>query len=104
MSSKNGNFLVLTDPYVPGRERVSLQVEFLILVHTGPTFSGGAAVLRIYRRRDHPGDPIREGPDHGNFIREIALKEIRTPDKVAAMSSIWTDHTPECHRLQPVKS
>jgi hypothetical protein len=145
MSSKNGNFLVLADPYVPGRERVSLQVlskgnfinayqrlagpatywggeawgvvldadfmhnsqgqcplplitddgEFLILVHIGPTFSGGAAVLQIYRRRDHLGDPIREGPDHGVFIKEIALKEIWTPDKVAANPEIWTDHTPE---------
>src|SRR5580698_2246933 len=141
MSSKNGNFLVVIDPYVPGRERVTLQIwskgiflnesqrlsgpatywggqawsvvvdavnmrsepeqcplplitddgEYLIIVHTGPTYSGGAAVLQIYRRRDHLGDPIREGPDHGIFIREIALREVWTADRVAALPSGWTD-------------
>lgn len=145
VSSKNGNFLVLADQFVPGQERVSLQVfskenfinahqrltapatywgrqvwdvvldadhlhnvpgpcpmplitddgEFLILLHVGPTFSGDTAVLQIYRRRDHPGDPIREGPDHGVFIKEIALKEIWTPDKLAAMPNFWTSETPE---------
>jgi hypothetical protein len=145
VSSKNGNFLVLTDQFVPGQERVSLQVfskenfinahqrlaapatywgrqswgvvldadhmhnepapcplplitddgEFLILLHVGPALSGDTAVLQIYRRRDHPGDPIREGPDHGVFIKEIALNKIWTPDRLAANPNSWTDETPE---------
>ena len=66
--------------------------EFLILLHVGPALSGDTAVLQIYRRRD---DPIREGPDHRVFIKDIALKEIWTPDKLAANTNFWTDHTPE---------
>jgi hypothetical protein len=62
--------------------------EFLILLHVGPALSGDTPVLQIYRRRDHPGDPIREGPDHGVFIKDIALTEIWT-------RNFWTDHTPE---------
>jgi hypothetical protein len=145
VSSKNGNFLVLADQFVPGRERVSLQVfgkenfinahqrlaapatywagqrwgvvldanlmqnvpapcplplitddgEFLILLHVGPALSGNQAVLQIYRRRDHLGDPIREGPDNGVLIKEIALNKIWTPDRIAANSVVWTDETPE---------
>jgi hypothetical protein len=142
VSSKNGNFLVLADQFVPGQP-FSLQVfskenfinahqrltapatywvaqswdvvldadrtnvpelcpmplitddgEFLILLHVGLTLSD-TAVLQIYRRRDHPGDPVREGPDHGVFIKDIALKEIWTPDKVAANPNFWTGETPE---------
>lgn len=69
--------------------------EFLILLRVGPGFSDDPAVLQIYRRRDHPGDLMREGPDHGVFIKDIALKEIWTPDKLAANSRIWTEGTPE---------
>jgi hypothetical protein len=69
--------------------------EFLILLRLGAVFSGEDAVLQIYRRRDHQGGPMREGPDHGVFIKAIALKEIWSPDKVAANTEVWTDSTPE---------
>jgi hypothetical protein len=46
--------------------------EFVILLDVPRVDS----VMRIYRRRDHPGDPLREGPDHGVVIKDIALKEI----------------------------
>ncbi len=150
VSSKNGNFLVLTDVQFEPRQgsvqRVSLQVfskedfinekdrltapatywtdrllwsvvldsnrihnephpcplplitddgEFLILVHIGPAFSDDPAVLQIYRRRDHLGDLVRAGPDHGVFIKDIALKEIWTTDKLPASSGVWTDETPQ---------
>jgi hypothetical protein len=38
---------------------------------------------------------MSEGPDHGVFIKDIALNEVWTPDKLAANSSIWTEGTPE---------
>jgi hypothetical protein len=69
--------------------------EFLILLHVGPGMSGDTAVLQIYRRRDHLGDPIREGPDHGVFIKEIALKEIWPSDKLPAKSANFTDASPQ---------
>jgi hypothetical protein len=150
VSSKNGNFLVLTDvqldPRLGGVQGVSLLVyqkenfinqkdrltvparywtdgqrwsvvleadrkhnephpcplplvtddgEFLVLLHVGPTISADAGVLQIYRRRDHTGDPIREGPDHGVFIKEIGLNRIWTPDKLAANVGAWNDETPQ---------
>jgi hypothetical protein len=51
---------------------ISNDGEFLVI------FGGGLAngALRIYRRRDHLGDPMREGADHGIFIREVPLKEL----------------------------
>jgi hypothetical protein len=70
--------------------------EFLILVHVGPALSTDKGpVLRIFRRREHLGDPLREGPDHGVFIKDIALTEIWTPDQLAANPIFWDDHTPE---------
>ena len=69
--------------------------EFLILLQTGPTFGDDSTVLRIYRRRGHRGDPLREGPDHGVFIKDIVLKEIWTPDRLAANPRFWTDSTPQ---------
>jgi hypothetical protein len=68
--------------------------EFLILLHTGPASPDGP-VLRIYRRRDHPGDPLREGPDHGVFIKNLAIREIWIPDELAAQPNVWTDHSPQ---------
>lgn len=62
--------------------------EFLVVLD----LSGSA--MRIYRRRDHPGDPVREGPDHGIFIRDIALREIWPEDKFAGVQ-IATDETPQ---------
>lgn len=61
--------------------------EFLIIVHVGPTFTGDAAVLQIYRRRARRSDGI--------LIREIALTEVWPANGLAAVPTIWTDHTPE---------
>ena len=49
--------------------------EFLVLLNRDP-FLADREALQIYRRRDHIGDPIREGPDHGVFIKAISFKEI----------------------------
>jgi hypothetical protein len=38
---------------------------------------------------------VREGADHGVFIKDIALKEIWTPDRLAAHSRSWTDEAPQ---------
>jgi len=148
VSSKNGNFLVISDVQLePGNgarvQQVSLQVfpkenfingkdrltlpatywtnwvhwsvvldssnahpvpacplslisndgEFLIVLNMYAAGSTGSA-LRIYRRRDHTGDPIREGPDHGVFIKDITLKEIWPADKFPSVETV-TDETPQ---------
>jgi hypothetical protein len=64
--------------------------EFLILLDVPRVDS----VMRIYRRRDHPGDPVREGADHGVIIKDIALKEIwpafkPTPELQTSESPSW---------------
>jgi hypothetical protein len=64
--------------------------EFLIVLNVHATDSA----LRIYRRRDHIGAPVREGPDHGDFIRDITLREIWPADKLADVQ-IVTDETPQ---------
>jgi hypothetical protein len=64
--------------------------EFLIVLNVHATDSA----LRIYRRRDHIGDPVREGPNHGVFIRDITLREIWPADKLADVQ-IVTDETPQ---------
>jgi hypothetical protein len=63
--------------------------EFLILVNEQADFA-----LRIYRRRDYPGDPVREGPDHGVLIKDIGLREIWPADKFPKVQ-IVTDETPQ---------
>jgi hypothetical protein len=65
--------------------------EFIVI------FSGGfQGSLRIYRRRDHRGSPAGEGPDHGVFIRDVPLKELWPPDRLAALHfSTQTDHSPQ---------
>jgi hypothetical protein len=68
--------------------------EFLILVQTGPVFGSAKAVLRIYRRRDHPGDPMRQGPDHGVFIKDVALTDLWPQERADALTD-WTDETPQ---------
>src|SRR5260370_33793222 len=55
--------------------------EFLILLNRDPDIPDREA-LHIYRQRDHIGDPIREGPDHGEFIKAISIKEILSPDRI----------------------
>jgi hypothetical protein len=62
--------------------------EFLIVLNATDS------ALRIYRRRDHPGDPVREGPDHGVFIKDITLREIWPADKLPNVQ-IVTDETPQ---------
>jgi hypothetical protein len=69
--------------------------EFLIVLHVGPALSGDQVVLQIYRRPHPPFEPIRDVPDHGVFIKEIALNKIWTPDRIAANPIFWTDHSPE---------
>ena len=64
--------------------------EFLIVLNEYATDSA----LRIYRRRDHLGDPVREGRDHGVFIKDIALREIWPADKLPNVQ-IETDETPQ---------
>jgi hypothetical protein len=44
--------------------------------------------LRIYRRRDHPGQPSGgTGPDHGVFVRKITQLELLPPEHVQTMFS-----------------
>jgi hypothetical protein len=63
--------------------------EFLVIVNGG--FQGS---LRIYRRQDHRGSPAGEGPDHGVFIRDVPLKELWPPGRLAALHfSTQTDHS-----------
>jgi len=69
--------------------------EFMVLMQTGPTFATDHAVLRLYRRRDHPGDLIREGPDLGVFIKDIPLTDLWPADKVYESARAWDDETPE---------
>lgn len=65
--------------------------EFLVIF--SGMFVDGA--LRIYRRRNHLGDPIREGADHGVFIRDVSLKEL-WPATVYVnwRSQTFTDESP----------
>jgi hypothetical protein len=51
--------------------------EFLVVFDVDTLNPG----LWIYRRRDHTGDPVRKGPDHGVFIRDVPLKELWPADK-----------------------
>ena len=54
--------------------------EYLILV--GNVFQEAAA-LSIYRRRDHPGQPLcGPGPDHGVLVRQIPLLDLWPPDQI----------------------
>ena len=68
--------------------------QFLILLHLGPALSEDA-VLQIYRW-DHRYEPaIGRTGHHGVLIKGIDLKEIWPPDKLAANTGTWDDHTPE---------
>jgi|HubBroStandDraft_6_1064221.scaffolds.fasta_scaffold327465_2 hypothetical protein len=64
--------------------------EFLILLNEHAMDSA----FRIYRRRDHLGDPVREGPDHGVFIKDITLREIWPAGSLSNVQ-IVTDETPQ---------
>ena len=69
--------------------------EFIILLRTGSLFAEDSALLTIYRKRDHPGEPVGEGPDHGVFIKDVTPREFWPPDRLATIPSVWSDHTPE---------
>jgi len=69
--------------------------EFVILLQTGPTFAMAQSVLQIYRRRDHIGDPLRDGPDHGVFIGNIPLTDLWPAEKVNENTGSWDDGTPQ---------
>ena len=62
--------------------------EFLIVLNVSES------AMRVYRRRDHPGDPMKEGPDRGVLIKDIPLREIWPPDKFVGLQ-IATDETPQ---------
>jgi hypothetical protein len=66
--------------------------EFMILVSTGPVLGKDAIALQIYRRRDHRGDPVREGPAHGVFVQAIRIDQLWPPDKI---TTAWDDETSE---------
>jgi hypothetical protein len=69
--------------------------EFLILLASVPAMSADWVVLRIYRS-DRTGQEI---PGHGRLIREIPLKEIRSPLRLTwppgAPEESASDETPE---------
>lgn len=70
--------------------------QFLILLRIGPIFSGDDGVLQIYRW-DHRRDlEIGRTGHHGVLVKDIDLKELWPPEKVAANAgTTWTDETPE---------
>lgn len=72
--------------------------EFLILLMNRDDLAGivfpDREALRIYRRRDHIGDPIRDGPDHGVFIKAISFKEILPPNRFIKSKQLFSDESP----------
>ena len=78
---------IITCPYV----LVTDNAEFLVLVMNSPA----KTALRIYRRREHPGQRIvGTGPDTGVLVKAIALNEISPPPS-SVLSQNFTDHTPQ---------
>jgi hypothetical protein len=74
-------------PYV----LVTNDAEFLILLESSPS----RIAMRIYRRREHPGQPlIDKAPDHGVLIRAVPLNEIQ-PAASSPLQMTFTDHTPQ---------
>jgi hypothetical protein len=67
--------------------------EFVVVLKAGLGVNHHK-VLRIYRRRDHIGDLMREGPDHGVLIEEISLEELWPKDKVQS-GVTWNDSSPQ---------
>jgi hypothetical protein len=83
--------------------------EFLVIVTQDSTSPDSPALL-IYRRRDHPGEPVRAGPDHGAFVKDITLKEIWPAEKfpkvlvVNEATPLWFaggtfEFSPDCRLL-----
>jgi hypothetical protein len=66
--------------------------EFLVLV--GKVTDTWA--LRVYRRRDHPGESAKKGEDHGVFIKAISLKELWPREKIDEWEhAVHSDESPE---------
>ena len=68
--------------------------EFLILLRTGPVFADARPVLQIYRRRDHPGDPAKQGPDEGVLVKDVTLNDLWPQEKASALR-VFTDESPQ---------
>jgi hypothetical protein len=63
--------------------------EFLVIVGLGFLGNDG---LTIYRRREHPGQPIVDpGPDHGVPVRQVPLSDLWPPERI---QHFITDATP----------
>ncbi len=74
---------------------VTDDAEFLIFVENYGLYH---TALRIYRRRDHPGQPLGgTGPDHGVFVRDIPLSELWPAEHFPTnpIDMTITDHTPQ---------
>jgi hypothetical protein len=70
---------------------VTNDAEFLVLLENSPA----RIAMRIYRRREHPGQPlIDKAPDHGVLIRAVPLNEIQ-PAASSPLQMTFTDHTPQ---------
>ncbi len=69
--------------------------EFLVLLQIGPMATIGGTAVQVYRRRDHIGDLMGIGPDHGVFIKSISLKELWLPGGPDAIPQGGTDETPQ---------
>lgn len=69
--------------------------QFLIVLRIGPIFSGDDGVLQIYRCPRYDPEIGRTG-HHGVLVKDIDLKELWSPEKVAANTgTAWTGETPE---------
>jgi hypothetical protein len=68
--------------------------EFVILLQLGGA-GGGTTALRIYRRRDHQSSAIGDWPDHGVFIKDVALGKLWTSDQLAEVGELWSDGSPQ---------
>jgi hypothetical protein len=83
------NSEIITCPYV----LVTDDAEFLVLVIN--FVLPDKTALRVYRRREHPGQRIVETePDTGVLVKAITLNEI-IPSRSSVLSQGFTDHTPQ---------
>ena len=72
--------------------------EFLVLLQIGPMATLGGTAVQVYRRRDHIGDLMGIGPDHGVFIRSISLKELWLPGGPDVIPRSATERKPSMVR------
>lgn len=70
---------------------VTNDAEFLVLVGNSPF---DTTALRIYRRRDHQGQPFGgPGPDHGILIKALRLDQLCPPPLETPQT--FTDESPQ---------